>query len=265
MTFRILILGGSSEGFALAETLADRPGVETITSFAGRTKTRRAVAGLSRVGGFGGAAGLADYLRAEHIDALVDATHPFAAQIKLNADKAAAAASVPLLHVMRPPWQAGPGDNWLLAEDMNAAARLVPDGKGIVPEGKDIVPEGKGMVFLTVGRTELAPFAGRHQVQFLARIIDPPEPGTLPEHMEFLLARGPFRLKQERELFAAHKISCLVTKNSGGDAASAKLQAAREQGIQVIMVNRPPPPQGKQVSTVSQASDWLEGIQNGQS
>lgn len=243
MTFRLLILGGSAEAFALANALAHRPGLEMITSFAGRTKTRRPVPGKTRIGGFGGPAGLAAYLEREAIDAVVDATHPFASRIKANAETAAQQTGTALLHILRPPWQPGKGDDWLIAADMREAARMAPEA---------------GQTFLTVGRTELAPFAARENGEFLARIIDPPEDGTKLGRIKLLQARGPFRLEDERKLFAEHAITCLVTKNSGGTAANDKLTVARERGIPVIMVARPAPPQGKTVAAVDEALAWLE-------
>ena len=250
MTFRLLILGGSSEGFALAEELAGEPGLETITSFAGRTKTRRTAPGSFRVGGFGGPEGLADYLAAKNIDALIDATHPFADRIKANAGLAAARTHTPLLHILRPAWQPVPGDDWREAADMEAAARMVP--------------EDAGLVLLTVGRTELAPFAARPAIRFLARIIDPPEDRAALANMELLLDRGPFALEDERALFRERQIGCLVSKNSGGEAAAAKLTAARELGLPVIMVARPAPPPGAKVGSVAEALVWLREVRHGQ-
>lgn len=251
VTFRLLILGGSSEAFTLAGKLADKPGLEMVTSFAGRTRTRRPVPGGFRVGGFGGVSGLAEYLRQEKINAIIDATHPFADRIKAHADEAAKAARTPVLHILRPEWQPEIDDDWLMAPSMDAAARMVPNDAGLV--------------FLTVGRTELTPFTKRPEIRFLARIIDPPDDGVELGSIDILLARGPFRLEDERELFTRHRIGCLVTKNSGGDAAGAKLQVARELGVAVIMVQRPAPPAGTKTGTVADALTWLEGIRNGKS
>ncbi len=240
----ILILGGSSEGFELAERLAGMPGLEPLTSFAGRTASRRAVAGAHRVGGFGGPGGLAAYLAENRIAALIDATHPFAARISANAARAAQTAGVPCLHVCRPPWRPQPGDDWRMAADMDAAATLIP--------------AGKKPVFLTIGRLGLAAFARRQDLRFIARVIDVPETTTAIAHVQLVRARGPFHLEAERDFLRQHDIGCLVTKNSGGAAAAPKLQAARERGLPVIMITPPPPPGGTCAASVNQALAWLE-------
>ncbi len=243
MASRILILGGSTEGFALADTLAQMDGFEPVTSFAGRTRSRRPVAGASRIGGFGGADGLRDYLVRENFSALIDATHPFAQKISQNAQKAALAAKIPLLRIERPPWRAGKGDDWRPVADMQAAAKAIP--------------QLQGRVFLTIGRTRLAPFAARDDIHFIARVIDAPEDIKKFSHLELVFARGPFDIAAERAFFAEHQIACLVSKNSGGAAAAAKLQIARERAIPVIMIERPKPPGGKSCTAVDEAINWL--------
>ncbi|WP_245479567.1 cobalt-precorrin-6A reductase [Hansschlegelia zhihuaiae] len=234
----MLILGGSSDGFAAAEAFL-AAGCEVITSFAGRTETRRAPVGFARVGGFGGVSGLAAYLAVEDIALVVDATHPFAAIITRNAAAACAEVGAPLIHVVRPPWTPEPGDDWRVAADLDSAARMVP------------VTDGP--CFLTVGRMKIGPFATRRDVRFLIRTVDPPSPPF--DHPDTLLIndRGPFSLDAERALFDEHRIGCLVTANSGGGAAAAKLVAARERGVPVVVVDRPPPPQGRVVATVPEA------------
>ncbi len=246
---KILILGGSTEGFLLAQKINSHYGgaVETITSFAGITQKRRAVIGRSRVGGFGGVAGLANYLKSENISYVIDATHPFAARIKKNLDEAAQQVQgVKWVHVLRPQWQAQEGDQWLLAGDMEQAAHCL---NGFAKNST---------VFLAVGRKELSAFSGCASIDFIARVIDPPQEQGLPPKISFIVERGPFDLQAERALFDAHDIAAVVCKNSGGDAASAKLQVARELGIPVVMVRRPEPPEGESVATVEEAIGWLD-------
>ncbi len=221
---RILILGGTQEGYALAERLADVPDLEVISSLAGRTLSPRKPKGRMRVGGFGGADGLARYLRAEKIAHLINATHPFADQISANAVEAAPATQVPLLRLLRPGWRAQVEDRWIMAQDIAEAAELCRR-------------EG-GRIFLTTGSNDLAAFAGIHNAHFVTRVVDAPE--TMPLHdYVTITARGPFSLADELALMAEHHINLLVTKNSGGDATSAKLEAARRLRLPVIMVERP--------------------------
>ena len=240
---RILVLGGSGEGFALAGVLDGVPGLEVISSFAGRTQRLRRPAGGMRVGGFGGAAGLAAYLRRNAIDAVVDATHPFARQIKKNAARAGQQTGTPVLHLLRPPWTEQAGDFWLHAATMEEAAALVPPGPG--------------KVLLTVGRGALLPFAARSDVAFIARVIEAAELPRACRHFEILRARGPFHTAAEILLLQSRGISAIVAKNSGGDGARAKLEAARALGLPVILVARPNPPRGEKVQTVGEAVRWL--------
>ena len=243
---RVLILGGTSEAAALARALADRPGLDVTTSFAGRTAAPRAAAGRTRVGGFGGPEGLAAHLRSERVDALVDATHPFAARMRWHAAAAAAATGTPRIRLERPPWQQTRGDRWVVVPDLAAAARAVTAG-------------GHRRVLLTTGRTELAPFAACAGVWFLVRSIEPPDSQPLPD-AEVLLDRGPFTVDGERRLLADRGIDAVVTKNSGGTAVGAKLVAARELGLPVIVVDRPPNPPGPLARTVDAALAWLDDV-----
>ncbi len=244
MSARILILGGSSEGFRLAKRLEDSEYFTPLTSFAGVTKTRRPVAGASRVGGFGGPEGLRDFIKKENIAALIDATHPFAKVMKTNAQNAAQMAQIPSLHILRPAWTPQRGDDWHEVKDMNeAAAAIAP---------------GANPTFLTVGRTGLAPFAARRDIAFLARVIDAPENTEDFTKLDLVLARGPFDYETDIAFFRQHEIACLVSKNSGGEAAASKLACARELGIRVIMVNRPEPPEGEIAQSETEAFDWLE-------
>jgi precorrin-6A/cobalt-precorrin-6A reductase len=221
---RILILGGTQEGYALAERLADVAGLEIISSLAGRTQSPRRPKGQMRSGGFGGAEGLARYLRSEKIAYLVNATHPFADQISANAAAAADAAGVPLLRLLRPGWTAQAEDRWIMAGDMAEAAELCRR-------------EG-GRIFLTTGSGDLDAFAEIRNAHFVVRVVDAPEIMPLHDYTT-ITARGPFSLADELALMSEHHVNLLVTKNSGGGATYAKLDAARKLRLPVIMVERP--------------------------
>jgi precorrin-6A/cobalt-precorrin-6A reductase len=239
----VLLLGGTAEARALAAVLAARPGVRVTTSLAGRVARPGALAGEVRVGGFGGAQGLAAWLRAHRVDALVDATHPFAASITANAARAAAATGVPAVVLRRPGWSPGPGDRWHPAASLPDAAALLPDlGR---------------RVFLTTGRLGLAAFAHLDALHFVVRSVDAPEP-PMPPDTEVLLARGPFTVADEAKLLREHRIDVVVTKDSGGAATAAKLTAAREGGLPVVVVRRPPLPEG--VTAVPDVAGALAGL-----
>ncbi|MFE0174076.1 cobalt-precorrin-6A reductase [Streptomyces sp. NPDC059002] len=241
----VLILGGTTEARRLAELLAGEAGTRVTSSLAGRVAAPRLPPGEVRVGGFGGAEGLAEWLREHHVDALIDATHPFAGTISFNAAAAAAATHVPLLALRRPGWVAGEGDDWHPVGSLAAAARLLP-------------ALGR-RVFLTTGRMGLAAFAGPDPAApwFLVRSVDAPEP-PFPARMEVLLDRGPFTLDGERELLRRHRIDVVVTKDSGGVATAPKLAAAREAGVPVVVVQRPAEPEGITcVATPQAAAGWV--------
>ena len=238
---RILILGGTGEARELAAQLVAAGG-DVISSLAGRVRQPRLPDGPVRVGGFGGADGLAAYLRDERITHVIDATHPFAEGITANAARAAADAGVPLLVLRRPGWEADPA--WATVPDIQAAAAAVRAWPG----------EG---VFLTTGRRDLAAFAGDDRHRFLVRAVDPPD-GAVPPRMTLILDRGPYTVGSESSLIRDHEIGLLVTKNSGGPMTAAKLTAARDLGVQVVMVARPPLPSGSAVvATVPEAVAWL--------
>lgn len=239
----VLILGGTTEASALARALASEPGIRATLSFAGRTRDPAPPPIPWRSGGFGGAAGLAAYLHSHAIAALVDATHPFAAGISRNAVAAATEAGVALLAVVRPAWDAGPGDRWVHVPDMPAAAAAL----GAVPR----------RVFLTVGQQELAPFAAAPWHSYLVRSVEAPAPGLLPPGTRCIAARGPFAEADERRLLAEEGVEVLVTKNSGGTATAAKLAAARALGVPVVMVARPPPSGAAAVPDAAGALAWL--------
>nr|Q53139.1 RecName: Full=Precorrin-6A reductase; AltName: Full=Precorrin-6X reductase [Rhodococcus erythropolis]AAC37131.1 precorrin-6x reductase [Rhodococcus erythropolis] len=240
---RILILGGTGEARALAAALADVPGVEAVSSLAGRVRDPRLPVGDVRIGGFGGADGLAECVRAHPVDAIVDATHPFAAQITRNAADAAHRRGIPLVVLRRPEWSPRPGEHWHGAADLADAAELLPDlGTRI---------------FLTIGRQGVDAFADLQALWFLIRAIDPPDV-AMPPHSTLLLARGPFAVADETALMREHRIDVLVTKNSGGGQTDAKLDAARALGIPVLMIRRPPlPPATETVDDVAGAIAWV--------
>jgi precorrin-6A/cobalt-precorrin-6A reductase len=238
---RILILGGTGEARELAAELV-AAGTEVISSLAGRVRRPRFPDGPVRVGGFGGADGLAVFLRDEGITHVIDATHPFAGTITANAARAAADAGVPLLVLRRPAWETDPA--WESAAGIREAAAAVGRWPG-------------ESVFLTTGRRDLAAFAADDRHQFLIRTVDPPD-GPVPPRMTLLLDRGPYTVAGESALIREHRIGLLVTKNSGGPMTAAKLQAARDLGVQVVMVHRPPLPPGSTVAaTVHEALRWL--------
>lgn len=222
---RILILGGSVEATRLAESLAREPSYITVLSLAGRTRNPVLPPVAYRIGGFGGVAGLSAYLEREAIDVVVNATHPFAQQISANARASCEHTGVPLLTLTRPPWTAQPGDRWLECEDARTAALAIG--------------ERPRRVFLTIGRLQLPAFALAPQHEYLIRMIDLPDRAPDLPHHEILLARGPFTLAGELQLIDHRHIEVLVTKNSGGAATSAKLEAARQRGIQVIAIRQP--------------------------
>ncbi len=245
----VLILGGTRDAFDLAERLHqdDGPACRVTTSLAGRTRRPARPAGEIRQGGFGGIDGLVSYLDANSVDAVIDATHPFAAQISRHAVAACKRVDVPLLRFDRPAWTAQDGDNWHHVPDLEAAAALLPK------VGKT--------AFLTIGVQELSAFYGVGGVALAIRMIDPPQdPGRILPQQEtvLILGKGPFDLSDERALLEKHRIDVLVTKNSGGELIQAKLIAAREAGLPVIMVDRPPKTAALEVFTLDAVLDWLK-------
>jgi precorrin-6A/cobalt-precorrin-6A reductase len=238
---RVLILGGTGEARVLATELVTA-GFDVLSSLAGRVSEPRLPDGPVRVGGFGGAEGLAAFLRAEGITAVIDATHPFAGTITANAARAAAQAGVPLLVLRRPEWQAEP--SWDVVADIRAAAAAVGAWPG-------------ESVFLTTGRRDLDAFAADDRHRFLVRTVDPPD-GPVPPRMTLVLDRGPYTVEGESALMRDHGVGLLVTKNSGGAMTVAKLRAARDLRVQVLMVQRPPLPPGSAVVTaVAGAVRWV--------
>jgi precorrin-6A/cobalt-precorrin-6A reductase len=243
MTLRVLVLGGTAEARTLAGLLDAEPAMAVTSSLAGRTPDPRLPAGQVTSGGFGGAEGLARWLHEHRTGALVDATHPFAATVSHHAARAARAAGVPLLALRRPGWTPQPGDRWQWADTAADAAALLPT-LGRRP-------------FLTTGRRDLAAFAPL-PLTFLIRTVTPPPP-PLPVRCHQVLGRGPFTLDGERALLRGHRIDVLVTKDSGGPAA--KLAAAREAAVPVLLLRRPPAPPGvAAVPTPAAVAEWLRGL-----
>ena len=249
MPERVLLLGGTREAVALARALDGRPDVETTYSLAGRTRRPAPVPASVRTGGFGGADGLEAYLREAGIGLVVDATHPYAEAISAHAVLACDRASVPRLVLHRPPWARGPGDRWVEAADPAGAARALP-------------ALGE-RVLLTVGSRDLAPFLGTTGLFFVVRSVEPPRAALDPARFETVLARGPFDVDAERRLLRSRAIDVVVSKNSGGAAAHAKLEAARALGLPVVMIARPPPPPGERVGSVAAARARIEAFAQG--
>lgn len=231
----ILVLGGTAEARALTQAL----GENSVLSLAGVTQKPLVIP--HRVGGFGGVEGLAAYLRAEDIQGVIDATHPFAAQMSLNVFDATKTIELPLLRLERPPWPSQP--KWQNVANLEAAANALPTD---------------ARVFLSVGSQSLGPFIAREDIWCLTRSIEPPV--LLPPHGEAVLQRSPFALENELALMSRHKISHLVSKNAGGQATFAKLKAAATLRIQVVMVKRPQLPEALTVETVAEAVKWVEKL-----
>lgn len=243
---KLLILGGTTEASALARALAGDARFAPMLSLAGVTKAPAMPPIPWRIGGFGGIDGLVRYIGDEKVEALIDATHPFAAQMSHHAAIAARRTGVPLLAVCRPGWQPVEGDRWIPVADMAAAAAAL-----------ESEPR---RVFLTIGQKELAPFRAAPQHAYVIRSVDAPDPQSLPPIAQVITARGPFAEADEIRLLAEQRIDIVVTKNSGGTATEAKLVAARAAGIPVVMVERPPRPDVEAVATAEAALEWLARV-----
>jgi len=241
----VLILGGTTEAAVIARRLVGANDLRVISSLAGRTREPVALPGEVRIGGFGGAAGLAEYLRTERIDIVVVATHPFADRIARNAALACAEVGVRRLSVIRPAWERREGESWIEVENTAGAVAAIPRN---------------ARIFLTVGRQEAGSFAARPDAWFLIRVVDPPDPPFSARHA-LITARGPFSVEDERTLMVEHRIDILATKNAGGNRA--KLDAARELAIPVVMIRRPPLPTGETVTDAESALVRLNECLNG--
>jgi precorrin-6A/cobalt-precorrin-6A reductase len=238
-------LGGTAEARQLAAALVAN-GVDVISSLAGRVSAPSLPPGRVRVGGFGGVDGLADYLRHEHASAMVDATHPFATTISHNAHHAAALTGTPLVRLERPGWREHPrSDSWTWVADAAAAARAAAES-ALRP-------------FLTTGRQSLPDFLPWADRNVLVRLVDPPI-DPLPGRWVLIMSRGPYSYAGERRILTEHAIDVLVTKDSGGAHTVAKLDAASDLGIPVVIIARPKPALVPQLETVSEAVAWCSSL-----
>jgi precorrin-6A/cobalt-precorrin-6A reductase len=241
-TIRALILGGTSDAGRLADAIA-RAGIAAIYSYAGRTQGPAAQALPTRIGGFGGVSGLADYIRRERITHVIDATHPFAAEMSRNAIAACAATATALIALERPPWTQGADDNWIEVPDLAAAVAALP-----------VTPT---RVFLAIGRQHLSPFSAKPQHAYTLRFVDLPD-GALPlPHAEIIISRGPFTFAGDLELMRSRGIAWLVARNAGGTGARAKIDAARQLGVPVVMITRPDLPERPRAESVGDVLAWL--------
>ena len=239
---RALLLGGTGDANQLASALA-RKGIDAIYSYAGRTQIPLGHTLPTRIGGFDGTAGLADFIRSERITHVIDATHPFATEMSRHAVEACATVCIPLLALERSPWTRLTGDKWIDVPDIIAAVAALPDERT--------------RVFLAIGRQHIAPFAAKPQHAYTLRFVDAPGPGLPLPNSEVIVSRGPFTLEGDRELLASRRVDLLVTRNSGGSGARAKIDAARELGIPVIMIARPALPERPRVESVQETMAWL--------
>ncbi|MCA1381580.1 cobalt-precorrin-6A reductase [Bradyrhizobium sp. BRP23] len=238
---RALILGGTADASLLAAEIA-RAGIDAVYSYGGRTRVPAGQPLPTRIGGFGGVSGLADYIRAEGITHVIDATHPFAAEMSRNAVAACTETGTPLLALERAPWIKASTDNWIEVADVNAAVSALPDAPA--------------NVFLAIGRQHIAPFATKPQHAYTLRFVDPPD-APLPFAADVIVSRGPFTLHSELAMMRTRGIAWIVARNSGGDGARAKIDAARMLGLPVIMISRPELPERQRVESVTDVMQWL--------
>ncbi|WP_112663402.1 cobalt-precorrin-6A reductase [Microvirga flavescens] len=244
---RILILGGTTEAFALAGRLAGFTEFHPLLSFAGRTGNPRQVSIPTRIGGFGGIHGLERFLADDGVEAVIDATHPFAARISRNAALACVQAQIPLLALRRPPWIRQQGDHWIDVESMTSAAEAL----GTAPR----------RVFLTIGRQELHHFEAAKQHIYLVRTVEPIGEALASSNVIAIRDRGPFDEEAERSLMEREGIDILVSKNSGGSATYPKIAAAQALGLPVVMVARPDKPADVPTVTLPEAAlEWLRQL-----
>lgn len=245
----ILLLAGTFEARRLASEILQRfPSFRLTPSFAGVVKELPDLGCPIRVGGFGGSEGLEDFCREEAVSLIIDATHPFAVQMSDNAAQAASILDLRLLRLERPAWQPGPDDNWQRVPSMNEAVLALPQD---------------ARAFLTVGRKEIGKFLQRTDIFALVRMIEPPEQ-YLPEHWKLILQRPAQSTAEEADLLNQHGITHVVAKNGGGERSYAKITAARELGLTVVMIDRPfPPSLGKPVAGIEEAMQELNEILGG--
>jgi len=239
---RALILGGTADANLLATEIA-RAGIAAVYSYGGRTRAPADQPLPTRIGGFGGVSGLADYIRREGITHVIDATHPFAAEMSRNAVAACADTGTPLIALERAPWVKAAGDNWIEVADITSAVAALP--------------LERTRVFLAIGRQHIAPFGARPQHAYTLRFVDPPEDALPLPDADIIVSRGPFTLGGELELMRAREIEWIVARNSGGAGARAKIDAARAIGLPVIMLARPQLPDRLRVESVAEVMQWL--------
>ncbi len=240
----LLLLAGTSEARRIAGALAAE-GIPAVASLAGATRMPEKLALETRVGGFGGRQGFIDFLQENAITAILDATHPFAAEISARTANVASSMAIPHLLLLRPPWRPSQGDDWtMIARESDAARHIAPGST----------------VFLATGRQSLEGFANLEGRRLICRRIDPPRAPFPYANGTYLLGRGPFTVDDEIALFEQLGVDVLVVKNAGGESSRAKLDAARALSIPVIMIERPPPPAADTVATVAEALDWVRGL-----
>ncbi len=242
---RLLLLAGTAEARQLAAVLQQEPLVSAVASLAGSTRNPAALGLPTRIGGFGGREAFRDWMQAERIGAVLDATHPFADKMSWRTFEVCQELGVPYMQFLRPTWKPGPDDDWTF---LNSEA-----------ESADVIPEGS-VVFLATGPATLDAFANLKKRKVICRRIDPPRQPFPFEGGEYLVQRGPFHVNDEMALFHDLEVDWLVTKNSGGSSSRAKLDAARDLGIKVAMIRRPLQPDGPKVSTVAGAISWVRQL-----
>lgn len=243
-----MILGGTREASALALRLVGTD-IDAVLSYAGVVDTPREQPIPTRTGGFGGVDGLMAYVLDNEITHIVDATHPFAAQMSRNALTVSDRTRVPLLALTRPAWHQVPGDDWLTVADMNdAVAALSGDA---------------ARIFLAIGRTEIAGFIAQPQHHYVLRLVDSPKAAPPLADCTVIVDRGPFDIASDRALLREHRIDVIVSKNSGGDGARAKIDAARELGLPVLMIDRPELPPRLETDTVEEVMNWITKSHDG--
>jgi precorrin-6A/cobalt-precorrin-6A reductase len=240
---RALILGGTNDANRLADTVK-RAGLDAVYSYAGRTQSPVRQSLPMRTGGFGGVIGLTEFIVREGITHVIDATHPFAAGMSRHAVEACAVSKIPLIALERAPWTRVAGDRWIDVENIDAAV--------------EALPEASARVLLAIGRQHLAPFAARPQHAYTLRFVDPPD-GTLPPLPDaiVIVSRGPFTVAGDVDLMRRRNIGWVVARNSGGTGARAKIDAARELDLPVVMIARPELPKRARVESIEEVLTWL--------
>ncbi|WP_420863355.1 cobalt-precorrin-6A reductase [Algirhabdus cladophorae] len=244
MSRRILVLAGTGEAKELCARLRDAD-IDAVASLAGATRTPDALAVTTRHGGFGGADAFADYLAQEDIQAVVDATHPFASAMSLRSAEVCRTRGVGYLQLLRPAWASQKGDQWTLIDQEEDAARIIGP---------------RSTVFLATGRQTLERFVNLQGRRVICRQIDPPTKPFPFEGGEYLIGRPPFTVLDETILFRQLGVDWLVVKNAGGTASRSKLDAARALKLRVAMINRPPQPEAPKVATVQEAFEWVKAL-----